>query len=49
MTTPDRITVGVLLDKLGFVRSDIDDAIRWALIELLLRRQSEQKSEQNIT
>ena len=37
-----RLTVGKLLDDLGFPRHiDHDEAVRWALIELYLRRRNE--------
>lgn len=39
---PEHPTVRELMDRLGFdLKSDHDEAIRWALIELLLRRDNE--------
>lgn len=42
MSAPIELTVRGLLEGLGFsaTQSDIDDALRWALIELHLRRQA---------
>lgn len=38
------ITVRILLEALGFEGDDLDDKLRWALIELKLRRDMDSHS-----